>query len=169
MAIDRVQSMFQGVVQGSCFAARQPLFHSASAATMDFAPEPTDASATIISASAAPAISNHVSQSFCLGALGELDNRLLEMLASDPCIPVEFLEELGRHANPEVRGTIGDNRNAPASLLLELAGDENPDVRYQLAENPHISVELLRLLAEDDNPYVACRAQKTISRLQAEV
>lgn len=79
------------------------------------------------------------------------------------------LVSLAKHECPEVRTAVGDHQQTPVEVLWKLAQDEHPDVRYSLSENHNIPLEILKTLQNDENPYVACRAQKTISRVQSEV
>jgi hypothetical protein len=96
-----------------------------------------------------------------------IDARTLERISVDKDTPSSVLSALAQHPCLEVRASVSENRNTPASVLRMLATAADPDVRYHLAENPHLPVELIRLLTADDNPYVACRAQRTLSRVQS--
>jgi len=97
-----------------------------------------------------------------------VDRVVLEGISTDPSIPSVVLEQLARHPHSDVRAAVSDNRSTPAHVLQILAADSDPNVRYQLAENPHLPMWVLQGLAEDDHPYVACRAEQTLSRVQAE-
>jgi hypothetical protein len=105
-----------------------------------------------------------------------------------------LLYRLCKHTDVRVRLHLAENRHTPAGLLLALSCDPNAavrlavaenagahhylleraiedcsvDVRYGLAENHNLPAHLLRRLAEDDNPYVACRAERTLTRLIGE-
>jgi hypothetical protein len=100
--------------------------------------------------------------------LGRVDRHVLEGISTDPTIPSVVLEQLARHPNADVRAAVSDNRSTPEHVLQMLASDSDPNVRYQLAENPHLPMWVLQGLAEDDHPYVACRAERTLFRVQAE-
>jgi hypothetical protein len=79
----------------------------------------------------------------------------------------EYWSRLVRPQSLEVRSDLADNRDTPLDCLYVLATDYDPTLRYQLAENHQAPLEVLQFLTSDENPYVACRAQKTIDRLQS--
>jgi hypothetical protein len=89
----------------------------------------------------------------------------LDHVAANPKTPVDVLERLTYHPEPEVRVALAENKNVPLRCIWTLAHDRDPDVRYQLAENHKLPMRVLMVLAEDDNPYVACRARTTLGRL----
>jgi hypothetical protein len=91
----------------------------------------------------------------------------LARIASDWRTPAEILARLSQHPNADLRSSVSDNRSTPTEVIWALAKDSDPNVRYQLAENPHLPLDLLVALRDDEHPYVACRAGRTISRLQA--
>jgi len=99
--------------------------------------------------------------------LTSVDMIALERMAIDPTTPPVLLEQLSQHPSADLRAMLAENTNTPEETMWKLVYDSDPDVRYQLAENPHIASDLLKSLTDDDNPYVACRAQQTLSRLQA--
>jgi hypothetical protein len=99
--------------------------------------------------------------------LSETNMVVLERLATDHRTPSDLLARLAQHPDPDLRGALSDNKSTPVHTVWALAKDTDPNVRYQLAENPHLPIELLMTLRDDDHPYVACRAARTISRLQA--
>jgi hypothetical protein len=103
-----------------------------------------------------------VLQGFELGA----SSTVLETLATNPNTPVSILRKLACHSEPDIRAALAENRSTPLETIYQLANDQDPDVRYQLAENHHLPIKVLQYLAEDDNPYVACRAQRTIARVE---
>jgi hypothetical protein len=105
-----------------------------------------------------------VIQGFELGA----NASILESIATNPNTPCSILRQLVAHSEPDVRAVLADNKSTPLDAIYVLIHDENPDVRYQLAENHNLPIELLQHLAEDENPYVACRAQRTIRRIESE-
>ncbi len=88
-------------------------------------------------------------------------------VAENPRTPVLTLVDLARDENVDVRLAVAENRNAPEHVLAELAVDEDVDVRYGLAENSCQPEEILKTLAEDENPYVACRARRTLERIES--
>jgi hypothetical protein len=92
---------------------------------------------------------------------------VLEHIGVNPNTPPSILNMVASHPNIDVKVSVAENRNTPLETLWILVIDENPDVRYQLAENHQLPMNILKALSEDDNPYVACRAQRTISRVQA--
>lgn len=92
---------------------------------------------------------------------------ILERVAENPRAHHSTLSALATHSHPDVRAAVAENSNAPLAVIKLLAADEHPDVRYRLAENHNSPAEILQLLAEDHNPYVACRAQRTLVRLQS--
>jgi len=92
---------------------------------------------------------------------------VLERVAEHPRAHPSTLSLLARHDCPDVRAAVAENRAVPLELLVELAADEHPDVRYRIAENHNTPEHVLKKLYDDDNPYVACRAQKTLCRLQS--
>lgn len=77
----------------------------------------------------------------------------------------EVLESLALHPLTDVRIALAENSNTPIRIVLNLALDESVDVRFSLAENHNVPLAVLRVLCEDENPYVACRARKTMERL----
>lgn len=79
-----------------------------------------------------------------------------------------ILELLVKHSDPDIRCAVAVHPNTPFSSLKEMASDPDPTVRYQLAECIHIDPQILAVLCEDENPYVACRAYKTLVRLEEE-
>ena len=97
-----------------------------------------------------------------------LDVKALERISADPRTEAAVLVELASYPHPDIRAIVAENNNTPEQTRCDLINDENPNVRYQLAESPYLPVALLQILANDENPYVACRAQRTISRVQAE-
>jgi hypothetical protein len=101
-------------------------------------------------------------QGFELGA----NSTVLETLATNANTPVSILRKLAYHSEPDIRAALVENRSTPLETIYQLANDQDPDVRYQLAENHHLPIDMLQHLSEDDNPYVACRAQRTIARLE---
>ena len=100
--------------------------------------------------------------------LWKLDKNALERMAASADTPVIVLERLALHPHADVRAAVADNENTPLYTIWALSKDADADVRYQLAENHNLPVTLLRSLLKDENPYVACRAQKTYDRLQAQ-
>jgi hypothetical protein len=98
--------------------------------------------------------------------LSEKSMAVLERIATDHRTPGDVLDRLAQHPNPDLRSSLSDNKSTPSATIWALAKDADPNVRYQLAENPHLPIELLMALRDDDHPYVACRAERTISRLQ---
>ncbi len=99
----------------------------------------------------------------------DASTKVLESIAINPNTPTCVLRKLASHCEPDLRATLAENKNTPADCILELMHDESPEVRYQLAENHQLALELLEILANDENPFVACRARKTIDRVQQEV
>lgn len=95
--------------------------------------------------------------------------RVLEHIATNPSTPDSILSKLAEHHSSDVRVAVAENHSTPAESIWKLAKDEDPDVRYQLAENHHLPIQVLRFLSEDDNPYVACRAQRTITRVESAI
>jgi hypothetical protein len=78
----------------------------------------------------------------------------------------EYWSRLVRPQSLEIRSDLADNKETPLDCLYVLATDYDPTLRYQVAENHQVPLEVLQFLTSDENPYVACRAQKTIDRLQ---
>lgn len=95
-------------------------------------------------------------------------HHILERVAENPRANHATLTLLSQHRHHDVRAAVAKNANTPLEILRTLAADENPDVRYRLAENHYTPTEILYSLVEDHNPYVACRAQKTLTRLQTD-
>jgi hypothetical protein len=108
---------------------------------------------------------NHVDET--VNILSEKNMAVLERLATDHRTPTDVLARLAQHPDADLRSSLSDNKSTPKATVWALAQDSDPNVRYQLAENPHLPIELLMTLRDDDHPYVACRAARTISRLQA--
>jgi hypothetical protein len=78
---------------------------------------------------------------------------VLEQLAVHPGTPATVLEQLAWHPVADVRASVAENA---------------PHVRYQLAENHKLNVAVLNLLSNDEHPYVACRARRTLDRLNCQ-
>ena len=93
---------------------------------------------------------------------------VLERVAEHPRAHPATLSLLARHEHADVRAAVAENICIPPDLLMELAADDHPDVRYRIAENHNTPPAILQKLYDDDNPYVACRAQKTLARLESE-
>ncbi len=94
---------------------------------------------------------------------------LLSYLAANPSTPHTVLQTLADHENHNVRMGIVDNSAAKLEILTKLARDPSPDVRYSVAENHNIPAAILLELTNDDNPYVASRAERTLTRIRAEM
>jgi hypothetical protein len=94
-----------------------------------------------------------------------LSARLVRQEAESTRTPAEILRCLVFHEDPDVRVAVAENPNTPLEALLVLLKDDHVDVRYMLAENHNLESELLEKLVDDENPYVACRARKTLERL----
>lgn len=93
------------------------------------------------------------------------DVRVRLHLAENSHTPIGLLVALSGDSNAEVRLAVAENASAHQYLLERAVEDCSVDVRYGLAENHHLPSHLLRRLCEDENPYVACRAERTLSRL----
>jgi hypothetical protein len=105
-----------------------------------------------------------------LEGLAEVSDKVvLEHLATNPSTPMAVLEQLVTHAEPDVRAAIAENKNTPMACIWMLVKDQDPDVRFALAENHQLCREILSVLAEDENPFVACRAQRTLARVDSEI
>ncbi len=89
-----------------------------------------------------------------------------ERVAENPRAHPATLESLAQHPHADVRAAVADNSNTPYHVMQRLASDESPDVRFRLAENHNLPEDILLLLSQDHNPYVACRAQRTLQRMQ---
>jgi hypothetical protein len=129
--------------------------------------EAASCSATVVSSPVAISIWSKTTHAETVNILAEKNMVVLERLATDHRTPGEILAKLAQHPDPDLRSALSDNKSTPAATVWALANDTDPNVRYQLAENPHLPIELLMTLRDDDHPYVACRAARTISRLQA--
>jgi hypothetical protein len=93
---------------------------------------------------------------------------VLEQLAVHPGTPATVLEQLAWHPVADVRASVAENANTPLESIFALAQDNDPHVRYQLAENHKLNVAVLNLLSNDEHPYVACRARRTLDRLNCQ-
>ena len=99
----------------------------------------------------------------------DASTKVLESIAINPNSPTCVLRKLASHSEPDLRATLAENKNTPADCIFDLMHDENPEVRYQLAENHQLALEFLEILTNDENPFVACRARKTICRVEQEI
>lgn len=92
---------------------------------------------------------------------------ILELIAGNGNCPPSLLRKLAKHQSAQVRLAAAENSNTNLETLWQLVNDEDADVRFGLAENHRLPEPILRALSEDDNPYVACRAEKTLERIEA--
>ncbi len=92
---------------------------------------------------------------------------ILELIAGNNNCPASLLKRLTKHSSAQVRLAAAENSNINMESLLQLITDEDADVRYGLAENHRLPEVVLKALSEDGNPYVACRAAKTLERVEA--
>lgn len=80
-------------------------------------------------------------------AATELDVRTLELVAGNPSLPPDLMEQLAQHHVASVRHAVATNASASPAVLVDLAGDPEQEVRWGVAENPSTPVEVLRTLA----------------------
>lgn len=92
---------------------------------------------------------------------------ILELIAGNGNCPASLLKRLCKHSSAQVRLAAAENSNTSMETLWQLINDEDADVRFGLAENHRMPELILRALSADDNPYVACRAAKTLERVEA--
>jgi hypothetical protein len=92
---------------------------------------------------------------------------ILELIAGNGNCPASLLKRLCKHSSAQVRLAAAENSNTNIETLWQLVNDDDLDVRFGLAENHRIPELILRALSEDENPYVACRAAKTLERIEA--
>ncbi len=92
---------------------------------------------------------------------------ILELIAGNGNCPASLLKRLCKHSSAQVRLAAAENNNTNIETLWQLINDDDLDVRFGLAENHRIPELILRALSEDENPYVACRAAKTLERIEA--
>jgi hypothetical protein len=92
---------------------------------------------------------------------------ILELIASNSNCPASLLKRLTKHSSAQVRLAAAENNTTNIETLWHLINDEDSDVRFGLAENHRLPELILRALCEDDNPYVACRAAKTLERIES--
>ena len=92
---------------------------------------------------------------------------ILELIAGNANCPASLLKRLTKHSSAQVRLAAAENNNTNIETLWQLINDEDADVRFGLAENHRMPEMLLKALSVDDNPYVACRATKTLERVEA--
>lgn len=91
---------------------------------------------------------------------------ILELIAGNSNCPASLLKRLTKHSSAQVRLAAAENSNSNLETLWQLVNDEDADVRFGLAENHRMPELILKALSEDDNPYVACRAAKTLERVE---
>jgi hypothetical protein len=91
---------------------------------------------------------------------------VLMRLAENSHTPATLLNSLANQDDSDLRIAVSENPSCPRTVLDQLICDHDPDVRYALAENHNLPVEVIRQLTQDENPYVACRALRTLDRLQ---
>ena len=92
---------------------------------------------------------------------------ILELIAGNANCAPSLLKRLAKHESAQVRLAAAENKNTSLETLWQLVMDEDADVRFGLAEMHHVPELILRALSEDGNPYVACRAGKTLERVEA--
>ena len=92
---------------------------------------------------------------------------ILELIAGNGNCPPSLLKRLASHQSAQVRLAAAENSNTNLETLWQLVSDTDADVRFGLAENHRMPEIVLRALSEDENPYVACRAGKTLERVEA--
>lgn len=92
---------------------------------------------------------------------------ILELIAGNANCAPSLLNKLAKHPSAQVRIAAAENHHTSLETLWQLVKDEDADVRFGLAENHRIPEPILNALSEDENPYVACRARKTIERVEA--
>ena len=103
-----------------------------------------------------------------LALFAETGNKeILERIACNPNTPKSVLMKLINHKSTDVRIACANNNKAADCVSEELAEDESLNVKFAVASNPHSSGKALNKLEDDENPYVARRASKTLTRLEA--
>lgn len=112
------------------------------------------------------AVEENVGGGFAAIFAHDASSKYLLQIADNGSLPTRMLDQLAIHRDHEVRIAVADNPGTSLETLWELAVDPHVDVRFALAENHNIPAEILCFLIGDENPYVACRAQKTVSRVQ---
>lgn len=93
--------------------------------------------------------------------------KILELIAGNENCTPSLLKRLAKHPSAQVRAATAENHQTSLDTLWQLVKDEDADVRFGLAENHRLPETILNALSEDENPYVACRARKTIMRVEA--
>lgn len=92
---------------------------------------------------------------------------ILELIAGNANCTPSLLKKLAMHPSAQVRAATAENHQTSLETLWQLVKDADADVRFGLAENHRMPETILKALSEDENPYVACRARKTIERVEA--
>jgi hypothetical protein len=92
---------------------------------------------------------------------------ILELIAGNANCAPSLLKKLAKHPSAQVRLAASENSYTSLETLWQLVNDEDADVRFGMAENHRMPELILKALCEDGNPYVACRASKTIERVEA--
>lgn len=90
---------------------------------------------------------------------------VVEAVAANRSTAQDTMAWLLKHPDKKVRIGLIDNPNLPYSMQRRLVFDPDADVRYALAENHNVVRQVIEALLNDENPFVACRAQKTLARL----
>jgi hypothetical protein len=90
------------------------------------------------------------------------DHTTLHAMAKMPRMKPALLELLAANSDPETRGDVANNPNAPAELLVHLSHDPVLNVRRAIAFNASASADLLRTLMNDVDESVR---EKAASRL----
>ncbi|MCA9800787.1 MAG: hypothetical protein KC777_02315 [Cyanobacteria bacterium HKST-UBA02] len=93
-----------------------------------------------------------------------IDQGMLEEIASNPCTPSSILMRLAEHCKSRVREAVADNPSASIEVLMTLARDQDPDIRFAMAENHNLHPDILVVLMDDENPFVVDRAERTYRR-----
>jgi hypothetical protein len=112
------------------------------------------------------------------------------LLAGNPEISQEVLEQLSRSPHTKIRRRVAENASNSLSIAIQLLRDEaievrialtenqellpyigldltrdvSSDVRFALAENFNAPFSVLEALSRDENPYVSTRALQTLER-----
>ena len=86
-----------------------------------------------------------------LGAFGEPDSRIRQIVAADTACPPILLQHLAAPEEwSEIKAAAAGNPAAGAALTAQLAAEPDTAARYAAAANPALPARLMRSLTSDD-------------------
>lgn len=81
-------------------------------------------------------------------ALADNDTKILEKLATNPALPVEYITIFANHCELSVRKAVAMNVSTPQNVMLLLLADPSKEVRLSTIGHPSINGDQLTSLIE---------------------